>query len=456
MYGMVKTHGLCTGNFCEERGEYMHNLISFAGIFVLMALAWAFSVNRRVVNWRLIIWGCILQLLFALFIFVVPAGADLFMFINNVLVKVIDVAGAGTKFLFGRLALPPGATNEWGEESLGFIFAVQVLPQIIFFAALMAVLYYIGIMSWLVRMFAKIFTRLMGVSGAESLCASSNIFVGIESATTIRPYLEKMTRSELCTILTAGMATIASTVLAVYIVILQKQFPTIAGHLVSASFLSAPAAIIMSKLLMPETETPETLGTDVMPCYERESSFIEAIINGSNAGLRLAVGVVALLISFLGLVALADYIVSSGGAKVNDLLGFGIDWSLKGLLGYVFYPFTLVIGVPPSDALEIAKVIGERLIVTETKSYMDLAALMDAGALKDPRSAFLATYALCGFAHVASLAIFVGGIAALVPARTADLSAVGPRALLAATLACLMTASIAGSFFSGGSILLGR
>jgi CNT family concentrative nucleoside transporter len=376
------------------------------------------------------------------------------MYINNILVKIIDVASSGTKFLFGRLALPPGTTNEWGEESLGFIFAVQVLPQIIFFASLMAVLYYVGIMSWLIRIFAKIFTKLMKISGAESLCTSSNIFVGIESATTIRPYLEKMTRSELCTILTAGMATIASTVLAIYILILQNQFPTIAGHLVSASFLSAPSAIIMSKILFPETESPETLGVDVKPYYKKESSLIEAVINGANAGLKLAVGVVALLIAFLGLVALADFFSTGVGMKLNNLAGINVDWSLKGLLGYVFYPFTLVIGVPPSDAFEIAKIIGERTIVTETKSYMDLADLLAKGTLHNPRSAFLATYALCGFAHVASMAIFVGGIAALVPDRTADLSAVGPRALLAATLACLMTAAVAGTFFSGQSILL--
>jgi len=434
----------------------MFNLVSFAGIFILMAFAWLLSSNRKVINWRVIIWGCILQLVFAVFIFVLPAGADLFMFINDILVKVIDVASSGTKFLFGRLALPPGTTNEWGEESLGFIFAVQVLPQIIFFASLMAVLYYIGFMSWLIKIFARIFTKLMKVSGAEALCTSSNIFVGIESATTVRPYLERMTRSELCTILTAGMATIASTVLAIYVLILQKQFPAIAGHLVSASFLSAPAAIIMSKILLPETESPETLGMDVKPFYKKESSIIEAIINGANAGLKLAVGVVALLIAFLGLVALVDFIFTGAGSKINGIINMNIDWSLKGLLGYIFYPFTLIIGVPPSDAFEISKIIGERTIVTETKSYMDLANLISTGALHNPRSAFLATYALCGFAHVASLAIFVGGIAALVPKRIADLSAVGPRALLAATLACLMTASVAGTFFSGGSILLGQ
>lgn len=434
----------------------MYSFVSFAGIFILMAFAWLFSSNRRVVNWRVIIWGCILQLIFAVFVFAVPAGANAFMFINNGLVKIIDVASAGTKFIFGRLALPPGTTDEWGGESLGFIFAFQALPTIIFFASLMAILYYVGVMPWLIRIFSKMFTKLMRVSGAESLCASSNIFVGIESATTIRPYLERMTRSELCTILTAGMATIASSVLAIYILILQKQFPTIAGHLISASFLSAPAAIVMSKLLLPETDKPETLGMDVKPFYERESSLIEASINGANAGLRLVGGVIALLVAFLGLVALIDFIFTGAGVKLNSVIGINIDWSLKGLLGYVFYPFTLIIGVPPSDAAEISKIIGERTIVTETKSYMDLAALMEKGALHDPRSAFITTYALCGFAHVASLAIFVGGIAALVPKRTADLSAVGPRALLAATLACLMTASVAGTFFRGGSILLGQ
>ncbi|NOZ69002.1 MAG: nucleoside transporter [Deferribacteres bacterium] len=434
----------------------MYNLVSFAGIFVLMGFAWLFSTNRRVVNWRVVVWGCLLQLIFALFIFIVPAGADVFMFINDGLVKIIDVAGAGTKFVFGRLALPPGATDEWGGESLGFIFAFQALPTIIFFASLMAVLYYIGVMTWLIKVFSRIFTRLMRVSGAESLCTASNIFVGIESATTIRPYLARMTRSELCTILTAGMATIASSVLAIYILILQKQFPTIAGHLVSASFLSAPAAIVMSKLLLPETEKPETLGTDVEPYYEKESSVIEATINGANAGLKLVAGIIALLIAFLGLAALADFFLAGAGAKLNSLTGLNIDWSLKGLLGYAFYPFTLIIGVPPSDAFEISKIIGERAIVTETKSYMDLASLLAAGALKDPRSAFIATYALCGFAHIASLAIFVGGIAALVPERTSDLSAVGVRALAAATLACLMTAAVAGTFFKGGSILLGQ
>lgn len=434
----------------------MYNVVSFSGIFVLMFVAWLFSTDRRVVNWRVIIWGVIIQLVFALFIFVIPAGTKIFLFINDGLVKIIEVAGAGTKFIFGRLALPPGTTDEWGGESLGFIFAFQALPTIIFFASLMGILYYVGFMPWLIGKFAKIFTRVMNISGAESLCTASEIFVGIESSTAIRPYLEKMTLSEFCTILTAGMATVASSVLAIYILILQKQFPTIAGHLVSASFLTAPAAIVMSKILLPETERPQTLGQHVTPYQERESSLIEASIRGATAGMKLAVGVVTLLIAFLGLVALADFIFTGIGERINSVLGLTFDWSLRGLLGYLFYPFTLIIGVPLPDAAEISKLIGERIILTETKSYMDLAALIERGGLHDPRSSFLAVYALCGFAHVASLAIFVGGISALVPGRTADLSRVGPRALLAATLATLMAASIAGTFFTGGSILLGR
>ncbi|GAB4542448.1 MAG: NupC/NupG family nucleoside CNT transporter [Thermodesulfovibrionia bacterium] len=433
----------------------MYNLISLAGIFILMLFAWALSTNRKVINWRAIFWGVSIQLLFALFIFLVPAGTRFFLFLNDVVVKVIGVAGDGARFIFGRLALPPGTKNEFGEESIGWIFAFQALPTIIFFASLMGVLYYIGFMPWLVRLFSRVFTRLMRISGAESLCTSSNIFVGIEAMTTIRPYIEGMTLSELCTILTAGMATIASSVLAVYVMILQKDFPLIAGHLISASILSAPAAIVMSKLLLPETERPETLGIDVQPYYEKESSIIEASINGANAGLKLVGGVIALLIAFLGLVALVDLIFNGIGTNINAITGLNMDWSLKGILGYIFYPFTLIIGVPPSDALEVSRIIGERAIVTEAKSYMDLAILLSNKALNNPRSAVLATYALCGFAHIASLAIFVGGTAALVPKRIGDLSKVGPRALLAATLACLMTASVAGVFFTKTSILLG-
>jgi CNT family concentrative nucleoside transporter len=434
----------------------IYNMVSFFGIFALAAFAWLFSSKRRVVNWRVVFWGVVIQLIFAVFIFVVPAGTKVFLFVNRIVIVVLDSATAGTKFLFGRLGLPPGAVNEEGETSLGSILAFQALPTIIFFSALVGALYYLKIMPLIIRAFAYIFTKLMRISGAESLCASSNIFVGVESALVIRPHLREMTKSELTTVLTAGMATIASTVLALYVLFLQGQMPTIAGHLVSASFLSAPAAVIMSKLIMPEVDRPKTLGVDVRPHYEREDNLIMAIIKGADSGLRYLGGIVALLLAFLGILKLLDVTLGWFGGQLNSWLGLNFEWSFRSILGYVFYPFTLILGVPSSDVLEIAKVIGERTVATEVVSYKHLAQLMAQGALSSQRSAIIASYALCGFAHIASLAIFVGGIGALAPERLKDLSRLGFRALLAATLACLQTAAVAGVFCTSGSILLGR
>ncbi|MBN1780433.1 nucleoside transporter [bacterium] len=433
-----------------------YNLISFAGIFILMGLAWIFSANRKKMNWRLIFWGVGLQMIFAAFIFWLPAGRQFFLGINQGVVKILDSAMAGTEFVFGRLALPPGTENEAGETSLGFFLAFQAFPAIVFFAALMSVLYFLKIMPVIIRGFAYVFTKLMHVSGAESMCAASNIFVGIESTLTVKPFLANMTRSELATVLTAGMATVASNVLALYVFMLQGQFPTIAGHLVSASILSAPAALIMSKIILPESGTPETLGMHVQPAYTRENNLFEAIINGANSAVRLIVGIAALLIAVLGLVALLDLILGGVGSGINRLFSISMDWTLKGLLGYLFYPVTLIIGIPLQDAWEISKIIGERAVVTEVTAYQDLAVLLSRDTLVHARSAFICTYALCGFAHVASLAIFVGGVTALIPERKNDLSVLGPRALLAATLACLMTAAVAGTFYNQGSILLGN
>jgi len=416
----------------------IYNLVSFSGIFVLLGVAWLFSADKKNMNWRVIGWGIGLQILIALFIFVVPAGAKIFLVVNDVVVKVLDSASAGAKFVFGPLA-------ETGEKSFGFILAFQAFPTIIFFSALIAILYYFGVMNLIIRGFAYIFTRLMRISGAESLATASNIFVGVEANLTIKPYLAGMTQSEMCTVLTAGMATIASNVLALYVFSLKDVFPTIAGHLISASLLSAPAALVMSKVILPESESPETLGVHVRPFYQKEKSLFEAIINGANAGVKMIVGIVALLIAILGLVALADLCLASLGA-----------WSLKAICGYVFYPFTIILGVPPSDAPIVSRIIGERLIVTEVVSYNDLAAALKGNLLQHPRSAVITTYALCGFAHLASMAIFVGGVCALAPDKVRNIGGVAIRALIAATLACLQTACIAGTFFTKGSILLGE
>ena len=433
----------------------IYNLVSFLGVFILLGFAWILSRDRKNMNWKVIIWGVALQILIALFIFVVPAGSKSFLFLNDVVIKVLDSSSAGAKFVFGPLALAPGQVNEAGEASLGFILAFQAFPAIIFFSALIAILYFFNIMPLIIRGFAYVFTKLMRISGAESLVAASNIFVGVEATLTVKPYLSRMTHSEICTVLTAGMATVASNVLALYVFSLRAQFPTIAGHLVSASLLSAPAALVMSKIILPEGQTPETLGIHIRPSYEREKTFFEAIINGANAGVKMIVGIVALLIAVLGLVALVDLFLSALGMKINLLFGLEVDWSLKGILGYIFYPVTLILGVPISDAGLVSKIIGERVVVTEVVAYRDLAAALEKGLLQHPRSAVITTYALCGFAHLASMAIFVGGISALAPGKTGNIAGVALRALIAATLACLLTACVAGTFFTKGSILLG-
>jgi CNT family concentrative nucleoside transporter len=419
-----------------------YSLVSLAGLVILMAVAWAFSENRRCVNWRVVGWGTALLLLLGALVFRMPGSQKVFLWGNAAVLRVLDTSQAGQKFLFGNLA---------DSNFAGFVLATQALPTIVFFSALMGLLYYWHLMPLIIRGFAKVFTRLMRVSGGESLSVATNIFVGIESVTAVRPLLDRMTRSELCTIITAGMASVASSTMGVYVLLLRHQFPTIAGHLISASIMSAPAALIMSKLLVPEIGKPETLGLDIsIGRNPEDTSWIDAVVNGAMAGLRLVAGVCALLIAFLGLVALADSLLGAAGQAC------GIGLSFTKMLGWVFYPFALVMGVPPADAGWAGALLGQRLIMTEVPAYQALGELMRAGQAADPRSPVIVAYALCGFAHIASLAIFVGGTAALVPRRRADLASVGLRALLAATLACLMTGAIAGAFFhQQSSVLLG-
>jgi len=420
------------------------NLISFSGIFFLLFLAWIFSKDRRNINWRAVFWGLILQFLFAGFIFFFPFGLYLFSLINKMVIKTISFAQAGLYFVFGPLAISPGTTGPAGEKSLGFILVFQALFSLIFFSSLMALLYHFGIMQKLIQAFSWIFSRLMRISGAEALCTASNIFVGIESAFTIRPYIEAMTLSELCLILTAGMATIASTVMAVYASFLYSAFPTIAGHLVSASILSAPASIVVSKLLYPEDSQPKTLGLKVKVSYEKSSSWIEAVIKGAQDGFKMLVGIVSLLLAFLGLLAMLNWFISFLANRIGVFFNLNLDLSLEKLLSYLYYPFSFFMGVPLSDIPRVSYLLGERTIVTELVSYQHLAEYIQKGQLTNLRSITITVYALCGFAHIASLAIFVGGISALAPSRAKDLAGLGFRALFSATLACLMTAAVAG------------
>lgn len=425
------------------------NLVSLVGIAVIVGVGWLLSSSRRTMNWRAIGWGIALQLLFALLVFGVlahlPEQVNPFVWLNGAVNQVLDSAGAGAQFVFGELAK---------GEKLGFILAFQALPTIIFFSALMAILYYYRVMPVVIKLFARLFTRLMKISGAESVCAASNIFVGIEAELSVRPHLATMTRSELCTVLTTGMATVASNVLALYVFALRDHFPSIAAHLIAASILAVPAAVVMSKVILPETDTPETLGVAVEPHYEREGNVFEAIIGGANAGVRLIVGIAALLIAVLGLVALVNLLLGGVGGIFNRLVGTDITWTLSALMGLVMYPFALVMGVPAGDAWQVAQIIGQRSIETEVPGYFALGAAIANGSIAEPRSVVICSYALCGFAHLASMAIFVGGTAALAPARTRDLSQIGLRSLVAATLACLMTGAVAGVFYTSGSVIL--
>jgi len=419
-----------------------YRLVSLFGLFFLLVLAWSSARDRKYINFRLIITGLLVQCVFAFIVFRLPAGVVIFSWLNDAVLRLISFAKEGLYFLFGPLAISPGETGPMGETSPGFILAFQALPSIIFFSSLVSLLYYLNIVPAVIKVFAKVFTYLMRISGAEALCASSSIFVGIESALTVRPYIQEMTRSELCTVLTAGMSTIASTVLALYVGFLHKEFPSIAGHLISASVISAPAAIMMSKLVVPETETPRTLGVRVQAAKDgRSTTWIESIINGANDGMKLCVGIVALLLAFLGLLSMCNWMLGLIGAEL-----FGVGLSLQLILKFLYYPLAMIMGVPLQDAGTVASLLGERTIATEVVAYQHLNQFIQAGTLTNPRSITIASYALCGFAHIASLAIFVGGYSALAPSRARDLAQLSFRALYAATLACLMTGCVAGLF----------
>jgi CNT family concentrative nucleoside transporter len=426
----------------------IHHALSLVGFVIFAGIAWLLSSNRRKIAWKTIAWAVALQLLIGLIIFRLPVSHRILLWLNDAVLVLLNASKSGSVFLFGPLAASPGESG-----SVGFILVFQVLPVVIFFAAFTAMLYHLRVLQVFVRLFARLFHRTMKISGAESLSSAANIFVGIESALVVRPYLEKMTRSELLLILTTGMATVASSTLGVYVAFLTGVFPQIAGHLISASILAIPACVVVAKLLIPETETPETLAA-VPPEDEssRSKNLIGAIIQGAMDGLRLAAGITALIIAILGIVALVDKILGTA----SSWLGMSEPLSFVRILGWVFYPFAFLLGMQTSDVPIAARLLGERVILTEVFSYNHLAQLISNGQITDPRTVVILSYALCGFAHVAAMAIFVGGTAALAPSRRDDLASLGLRALLAATLATLMTGCVAGMFSSGGGALIIR
>ncbi|MCF8031438.1 MAG: hypothetical protein K9K66_17865 [Desulfarculaceae bacterium] len=428
-----------------QNAPWFYNLISLGGMILLLALARAGGLRRGPTAWRTLAWGMGLQLAVGALVFALPAGRGGLVVVNQAMVALMGYSRAGIEFLFGPLAIPPGE-----QGSLGFMLAIHALPTIIFFMALTALLYQAGILQRVVRLFSRVFVRSLGTSGAESLGVASLIFVGVESAGMVRPFLPKFTRSEMFCLLTAAMSTVASSTLGVYVITLQGGFPNIAGHLVSASLISAPAAIVVAKLMEPETGEPLTTGQLVDPAMGKYGGFMESITTGSLDGVKLVVGVAALLMSFLGLVALANGILG----WLAGLAGWE-GFSLQTVLGWLGYPFALAMGVPPADAAPVGSLLGQRILVTEIPAYLQLKDILAAGGLTYGRSAVIASYALCGFAHVASIAIFVGGFGALAPGRMGEWSRLGVKALWAATLATMLTGCVAGLFAHGGATLLG-
>ena len=435
------------------------------GVAAILGIAFLFSNNRSRVNWRMVCTGLLLQLVIAIFIlkgtamgtFFAPLGwpKAVFSQISSFFVLVLSFTTAGSQFVFGDLALPPTGEMPPGTplatgESWGNLIAFQVLPTIIFFGALMAILYHLGIMQRVVQGMAYVMRRLLRTSGAESLSVTSNIFVGqSEAPLVIRPYLTDLTTSEMMAVMSGGMATIAGGVMAAYIVFLGIPYAALhdiaieaarlhfAEHLLGASLMAAPAALIISKIIIPETATPVTGNVIPSGTEKTTKNIIDAAAAGTTDGLKLALNVGAMLISFLALLALLDYMLGWGGEL------FGADLSMGRLLGWLFAPLAWLMGVPQQDILQIGSLLGIKIVANEFVAYLQLADHITAGALS-PKSITMATFALCGFANFASIAIQIGGIGPLAPSRRSLLAQLGLKAVLAGTLANLMTATIAG------------
>lgn len=425
----------------------MHNVIDILfglfGLATLIGIAWLFSNNRRAVNWRLVLTGIALQIGFAALVLRVPGGREVFNLLGNGFVKLLSYVTEGSRFIFGSLM---------DADTYGFIFAFQVLPTIIFFAALMGVLYHLGVMQAVVRVMALAITKVMKVSGAETTSVCASVFIGqTEAPLTVRPYISKMTESELMTMMIGGMAHIAGGVLAAYVGMLGGGDPVqqafYAKHLLAASIMAAPATMVLAKLLIPETGTPLTLGSVRMEIEKTSSNVIDAAASGAADGLRLALNIGAMLLAFIALIALVDGPLTWIGEITGLATLLGQPTNLATLLGYLLAPLAWVIGVPWQDATVVGGLIGQKVVINEFVAYLQLAEIIKGnvdGVMLTDKGRLIATYALCGFANFSSIAIQIGGIGGLAPERRSDLARLGLRAVLGGSLATFMTATIAG------------
>jgi len=413
------------------------------GLAVLIGIVWLFSNNRKAVDWKLVATGITLQIGFAALVLLVPGGREVFDALGHGFVKILSFVNAGSGFIFGSLM---------NTETYGFIFAFQVLPTIIFFAALMGVLYHLGVMQFIVRIMALAITKVMKVSGAETTSVCASVFIGqTEAPLTVRPYIPRMTESELITMMIGGMAHIAGGVLAAYVGMLgggdPEQQAFYAKHLLAASIMAAPATLVVAKLLIPETGTPLTRGTVKMEVEKTSSNLIDAAAAGAGDGLRLALNIGAMLLAFIALIALLNWPLTWFGEVTGLAAAIGKPTDLATIFGYLLAPIAWVIGVPWQDATTVGSLIGQKVVINEFVAYLQLADIVNgkvAGVALSDEGKLIATYALCGFANFSSIAIQIGGIGGLAPERRSDLARFGLRAVLGGTIATLMTATIAG------------
>jgi len=430
----------------------LERLRSLLGLFVLTFVAWLLSVDRKNIPWRVVIWGISLQLIFAVFILKTPIGEGVFSFMNTIVVALLGFTVDGAEFIFGNLVhnnVPVGAGPAGQGDfvalpgqvaNTGAMFAFNVLPTIIFFSSLMTVLYHLGVMQIAVKGVAFVMQRTMKTSGAETLSAAGNIFVGqTEAPLLIKPFVDRMTNSELMAVMTGGFATVAGGVLAAYVGILLAYFPDIAGHLMAASVMSAPAALVVAKLMYPEDSVPETAGTLEVDIERPDVNVIDAAARGASEGLFLALNVGAMLLAFIALVYMMDGMLGWAGG----LFGFeGLSFEL--ILGWVLSPLAWLMGVPWVDAPAVASLMGVKTVLNEFFAYFQLAGMLGGEHNLQPRSIIIATYALSGFANFSSIAIQLGGIGGIAPSRRHDLSRLGLRAMIAGSIAAFMTATVAG------------
>ncbi|NLN94527.1 MAG: NupC/NupG family nucleoside CNT transporter [Candidatus Hydrogenedens sp.] len=415
-------------------------LISAGGLFCMIACAWALSEDRRRIPWRLLLWGLGLQALLGLFVLQTVAGAWLFSGMRRIFDLLSDASTEGAQFVFGNLSrffmlervYLPGAEGEMVAQdsfAINAIFAFNVLPVIIFVAGMAAILQHLGVIQVVVRAFSRVMRRSLKTSGAETFATALLVFTGIESVSAVRVYLERMTRSELFTVMVAFLSTIAASVMVAY-----ANFGAEPGHLLAASLMSAPAAILISKFMIPEKDTPETLSEKSVSIPVDSENVFDAAVGGASLGLNMALNVAAMLIVFVGLIYLLDR------ASLALTSASATQW-----LGYFFYPFALVMGIPLEDLSSFSQLLATKTIFNEFIAYQQLQTHIADGTLNS-RSVMIATYALCGFANPGSLGILIGGISAVAPKRRAEVAQLGLRALAGGTLACFMTACIAGIF----------